>query len=65
MRRYYGVHETQFENYFREARAFRDRPVKYVPADCSNAVFDNVVYRLNLATAARRRVSSSRTATSA
>src|SRR5208337_3102152 len=49
MRRYYGVHETQFENYFREAAR--------VPGQTGRTFlqllerrFDNVVYRLNLAT---------------
>ncbi len=49
MRRYYGVHETQFENYFREARASRDRPVRYF-LQLLERRLDNVVYRLNLAT---------------
>jgi small subunit ribosomal protein S4 len=43
MRRYYGVHETQFENYFREAAR--------VPGQTGRTfLLDNVVYRLNLAT---------------
>ena len=49
MRRYYGVHETQFENYFREAAR--------VPGQTGRTFLqllerrlDNVVYRLNLAT---------------
>jgi small subunit ribosomal protein S4 len=49
MRRYYGVLETQFENYFREAAR--------VPGQTGRTFlqllerrFDNVVYRLNLAT---------------
>ncbi|MFY9630923.1 MAG: 30S ribosomal protein S4 [Candidatus Cybelea sp.] len=49
MRRYYGVHETQFKNYFREAAR--------VPGQTGRTFlqllerrFDNVVYRLNLAT---------------
>ncbi len=48
MRRYYGVHETQFENYFREAAR--------VPGQTGRTFLqllerrlDNVVYRLNLA----------------
>ncbi|MGH7708409.1 MAG: 30S ribosomal protein S4 [Vulcanimicrobiaceae bacterium] len=48
MRRYYGVHETQFENYFREAAR--------VPGQTGQTFLqllerrlDNVVYRLNLA----------------
>jgi small subunit ribosomal protein S4 len=49
MRRYYGVHETQFENYFREAAR--------VPGQTGRTFLqllerrlDNVVYRLSLAT---------------
>ena len=49
MRRYYGVHETQFENYFRQAAR--------VPGQTGRTFLqllerrlDNVVYRLNLAT---------------
>ncbi|HUN28478.1 MAG TPA: 30S ribosomal protein S4 [Alphaproteobacteria bacterium] len=49
MRRYYGVHETQFENYFREAAR--------VPGQTGRTFLqllerrlDNVVYRMNLAT---------------
>jgi small subunit ribosomal protein S4 len=49
MRRYYGVHETQFENYFQEAAR--------VPGQTGRTFLqllerrlDNVVYRLNLAT---------------
>ena len=49
MRRYYGVLETQFENYFREAAR--------VPGQTGRTFLqllerrlDNVVYRLNLAT---------------
>ncbi len=49
MRRYYGVHETQFENYFREAAR--------VPGQTGRTFLqllerrlDNVIYRLNLAT---------------
>jgi small subunit ribosomal protein S4 len=48
MRRYYGVHETQFANYFREAAR--------VPGQTGRTFLqllerrlDNVVYRLNLA----------------
>jgi len=48
MRRYYGVHETQFENYFREAAR--------VPGQTGRTFLqllerrlDNVIYRLNLA----------------
>jgi small subunit ribosomal protein S4 len=48
MRRYYGVHETQFENYFREAAR--------VPGQTGRTLLqllerrlDNVIYRLNLA----------------
>jgi small subunit ribosomal protein S4 len=47
MRRYYGVHETQFENYFREAAR--------VPGQTGRTFLqllerrlDNVIYRLNL-----------------
>ncbi|HTD35133.1 MAG TPA: 30S ribosomal protein S4 [Candidatus Elarobacter sp.] len=48
MRRYYGVHETQFSNYFQEAQRVKGK---------TGATFlqllerrlDNVVYRLNLA----------------
>jgi small subunit ribosomal protein S4 len=49
MRRYYGVHEAQFENYFNEAAR--------VPGQTGRTFLqllerrlDNVVYRLNLAT---------------
>jgi small subunit ribosomal protein S4 len=49
MRRYYGVHEAQFENYFREAAR--------VPGQTGRTFLqllerrlDNVVYRLNLTT---------------
>src|SRR6201996_6694500 len=49
MRRYYGVHETQFERYFREAAR--------VPGQTGRTFLqllerrlDNVIYRLNLAT---------------
>jgi small subunit ribosomal protein S4 len=49
MRRYYGVHETQFENYFREAAR--------VPGQTGRTFLqllerrlDNVVYRCSLAT---------------
>ncbi len=52
MRRYYGVLETQFENYFREAAR--------VPGQTGRTFLqllerrlDNVVYRLNLATQPR------------
>src|SRR6202140_1573456 len=48
MRRYYGVHETQFANYFREAAR--------VPGQTGRTFLqllerrlDNVIYRLNLA----------------
>src|SRR6202790_875098 len=48
MRRYYGVHETQFENYFREAAR--------VPGQTGRTFLqllerrlDNVIYRMNLA----------------
>ncbi len=48
MRRYYGVHEAQFENYFREAAR--------VPGQTGRTFLqllerrlDNIVYRLNLA----------------
>ncbi|MBV8489587.1 MAG: 30S ribosomal protein S4 [Candidatus Eremiobacteraeota bacterium] len=49
MRRYYGVHETQFENYFREAAR--------VPGQTGRTFLqllerrlDNVIYRMNLST---------------
>ncbi|MBV8331384.1 MAG: 30S ribosomal protein S4, partial [Candidatus Eremiobacteraeota bacterium] len=49
MRRYYGVHETQFENYFREAAR--------VPGQTGRTFLqllerrlDNAIYRMNLAT---------------
>jgi len=53
MRRYYGVVESQFENYFREAVR--------VPGQTGNTFlqllerrFDNVIYRLNLASSRRQ-----------
>ncbi len=50
MRRYYGVLETQFENYFREAQRVPgpDRPQVFL--QLLERRLDNVVYRLNLAT---------------
>jgi len=52
MRRYYGVHETQFRNYFREAAR--------VPGQTGRTFLqllerrlDNVIYRLNLAQSRR------------
>ena len=48
MRRYYGVLETQFENYFREAQRVPGQTGK-VFLQTLERRFDNVVYRLNLA----------------
>ena len=48
MRRYYGVLETQFENYFREAqRVHGQTGAKFL--QLLERRLDNVVYRLNLA----------------
>lgn len=49
MRRYYGVHETQFENYFREAARIPGQTGKTF-LQLLERRLDNVVYRLNLAT---------------
>jgi small subunit ribosomal protein S4 len=53
MRRYYGVHEAQFENYFRDAAR--------VPGETGRTFlqilerrFDNVVYRLNWASSRKQ-----------
>src|ERR1700735_2473774 len=48
MRRYYGVHETQFENYFREAARVPGQTGKTFLALLERRL-DNIVYRLNLA----------------
>src|SRR5580658_6497051 len=48
MRRYYGVHETQFENYFREAARVPGQTGRSFLALLERRL-DNVVYRLNLA----------------
>jgi len=48
MRRYYGVHETQFENYFREAARVPGQTGKTF-LQLLERRLDNVVYRLNLA----------------
>lgn len=48
MRRYYGVHETQFENYFREAARVPGQTGRTFLALLERRL-DNVVYRLNLA----------------
>ena len=48
MRRYYGVLETQFESYFREAQRVPGQTGK-VFLQTLERRFDNVVYRLNLA----------------
>lgn len=47
MRRYYGVLETQFENYFREAQRVPGQTGK-VFLQLLERRLDNVVYRLNL-----------------
>src|SRR6204780_2835144 len=49
MRRYYGVHETQFENYFREAARVPGQTGKTF-LQLLERRLDNVIYRLNLAT---------------
>ena len=49
MRRYYGVHETQFQNYFREAARVPGQTGKTF-LQLLERRLDNVVYRLNLAT---------------
>ena len=48
MRRYYGVHETQFENYFREAARVPGQTGKTF-LQLLERRLDNVVYRFNLA----------------
>jgi len=48
MRKYYGVLETQFENYFRQAQRVPGQTGK-VFLQLLERRFDNVVYRLNLA----------------
>jgi small subunit ribosomal protein S4 len=48
MRRYYGVLETQFESYFRDAQRVPGQTGK-VFLQTLERRFDNVVYRLNLA----------------
>ena len=47
MRRYYGVLETQFENYFREAQREKGKTGATFLQICERRL-DNVVYRLNL-----------------
>jgi len=49
MRRYYGVLETQFENYFREAARYPGQTGKTF-LQLLERRLDNVVYRTNLAT---------------
>jgi small subunit ribosomal protein S4 len=49
MRRYYGVHETQFENYFREAARVPGQTGRTFLQMLERRL-DNVIYRLNLAT---------------
>ncbi len=49
MRRYYGVHETQFENYFREAARVPGQTGRTFLQVLERRL-DNVVYRLSLAT---------------
>ncbi len=48
MRKYYGVHEAQFENYFREAARVPGQTGKVFLQTLERRL-DNVVYRLNLA----------------
>src|SRR6201992_3769730 len=48
MRRYYGVLETQFESYFREAQRVPGQTGKVFLQTLERRL-DNVVYRLNLA----------------
>ena len=48
MRRYYGVHETQFENYFREASRIPGQTGRTF-LQLLERRLDNVIYRLNLA----------------
>jgi small subunit ribosomal protein S4 len=49
MRRYYGVHETQFKNYFREAARVPGQTGKTF-LQLLERRLDNVLYRMNLAT---------------
>jgi len=49
MRRYYGVHETQFENYFREAARIPGQTGRTF-LQLLERRLDNVIYRLNLST---------------
>jgi small subunit ribosomal protein S4 len=49
MRRYYGVHETQFANYFAEASRVPGQTGKTFLSLLERRL-DNVIYRLNLAT---------------
>ena len=49
MRRYYGVHETQFENYFREAARVPGQTGRTFLSLLERRL-DNVIYRMNLAT---------------
>jgi small subunit ribosomal protein S4 len=53
MRRYYGVLETQFENYFREAQRVPGQTGK-VFLQLLERRLDNVVYRLNLASSRKQ-----------
>ena len=53
MRRYYGVLETQFENYFREAQRVPGQTGKFF-LQLLERRLDNVVYRLNLATSRKQ-----------
>lgn len=58
----YGVRERQFRRYVRDAQASRDRTGDRTVEALERRV-DNVIYRLGFATTARRRGSSSATAT--
>jgi len=49
MRRYYGVHETQFENYFREAARVPGQTGRTFLSLLERRL-DNVIYRMNLST---------------
>jgi len=49
MRRYYGVHETQFENYFREAARVPGQTGRTFLQMLERRL-DNVIYRMNLST---------------
>lgn len=53
MRRYYGVIETQFESYFREAARVPGQTGKSF-LQLLERRFDNVVYRLNLASSRKQ-----------